>query len=249
MIRYTDISIKKFIQDAKKYKVLTPEQEAKATPEQLVKHNMLFVVKIAKDFTNNNADIADLVSEGMFGLIIASRSYDNSKGFKFITYAVFMIRAYIIKYIRSQKNLIRLPHNQILINAKIQKIIDTHTEEEIKNELGISDVFLKYFYQKPTVESMDAQYNADSDEYTKQYASDEDTFKNFDKQYSKDIVKKLLRNLSDIEYKIIKSVYFEMYPKSFVQIGKEIGMSHQGAKNIYDKALKKLKLQSDVLDL
>jgi len=75
---FTPQCIKKFINDAKKYKVLTPQEENNATQEQLIKHNMLFVVKIAKEFTNSNCELNDLVSEGMIGLILASKTHDKT---------------------------------------------------------------------------------------------------------------------------------------------------------------------------
>jgi RNA polymerase sigma factor (sigma-70 family) len=245
---FTPQCIKKFINDAKKYKVLTPEQENNATQEQLIKHNMLFVVKIAKEFTNSNCELNDLVSEGMIGLIMASKTHDKTRGFKFISYASFLIRSYMLLFIRNKKNLIRIPSNQSYMNKKIGKLIDTHSEEEIKKILGIDDFYIKYYHYNPKVESMDAQYDLDSDSYVKQYASDSNPLEKLEKQYSKDVVSKILKCLSKTELEIIRMRYFEMYPMNYKQIGDNLGYSHQGVKNIYDRAMLKLKQQIASLD-
>ena len=95
---------------------------------------------------------------------------------------------------------------------------------------------------------MDAQYDSESDDYVKQYASDSNPLEKLEKQYSKDVVSKILKCLSKTELEIIRMRYFEMYSMNFKQIGDNLGYSHQGVKNIYDRAMLKLKQQIASLD-
>jgi len=152
---FTQHNIQSFLTEAAKYKPLTPEQEITATPEQLVKHSMLFVVSIAKQYGGRASDLKDLIQEGMIGLIKASERYDATKGFKFITYAVWYIQQAIMAYLRSQRNPIRISEHQNIANRKIMELIDTHTEEEIKNKLKITDNVFKGYIYNPITESMD----------------------------------------------------------------------------------------------
>lgn len=120
------------LNDIKKYKVLTIEEEVRLAKKinegdldaknKFICCNARFVVSVAKTIYPYGLSLADLVSEGNLGLIEAARRYDETKGFKFITYSVWYIRQYIHKYIVEQRDLIKIPGNQRLILAKINKV-------------------------------------------------------------------------------------------------------------------------------
>lgn len=243
---FTQHNLQSFLTEAQKYKQLTPEQEITATPEQLVKHNMLFVVSVAKQYGSKASDLKDLIQEGMIGLIKASQRYDASRGFKFISYAVWYIQQSIMAYLRNQRNLIRVSEPQIISNRKIMELIDTHTEEEIKDKLKITDNVFRNFIHSPFTESMDDQYDADSDDYVKQYVSDDNFLDYYENKDMADRIKTLMEKLSFKEQHIIYQVYFMPFPKTNQELAMEMKMSQQGVRYLHDRALKKLKLKTSV---
>ena len=241
---FTQHNIQSFLTEATKYKPLTPEQEVTATPEQLVKHNMLFVVSVAKQYGSQANDLKDLIQEGMIGLVKASQKFDASKGFKFISYAVWYIQQSIMAYLKNQRNLIRISEPQIISNKKILKLIDTHTEEEIKDKLKITDSVFRNYIHTPFTESMDEQYDSDSDEYIKQYVSDENFLEHYEKKDMADRIKELMGQLSYKEQHIIYQCYLLPFPKSWQELAIELKMSVQGVRYLHDRALQKLKLKT-----
>ena len=113
---------------------------------------MLFVVSVAKQYGARSNDLKDLIQEGMIGLIKASERYDATKGFKFISYAVWYIQQAIMSYLRNTRNVIRISEHQTIANNKILHLIDTHSEEEIKSKLNITDSIFRNFIHKPSTE-------------------------------------------------------------------------------------------------
>jgi RNA polymerase primary sigma factor len=91
--------------------------------ERLTKTNLRFVVSVAKQYQNQGLTLGDLINEGNIGLIIAAKRYDETKGFKFISYAVWWIRQSIISAIAEQARMVRLPYNQLSLLSKIYKAI------------------------------------------------------------------------------------------------------------------------------
>ncbi|MES2830143.1 MAG: RNA polymerase sigma factor RpoD/SigA [Bacteroidota bacterium] len=134
-VKFTDRdsdALTRHLNDIRKYKLLTIEEEIELAKKiklgdvdaknRFICANARFVVSVAKTFYAYGVSLPDLVSEGNLGLIEAARRYDESKGFKFITYSVWYIRQYIHKYIVEQRGLIRIPGNQRIILAKINKV-------------------------------------------------------------------------------------------------------------------------------
>ena len=126
-------SLEKYLQEIGKMDMLTPEEEvmlarrikqgdSKAI-EQLTKANLRFVVSVAKKYANQGMSLNDLISEGNVGLIKATRRFDETKGFKFISYAVWWIRQSIMQALVEQSRAIRLPLNKIDSYQKIQRAL------------------------------------------------------------------------------------------------------------------------------
>ena len=245
---FTQHNIQSFLTEAAKYKPLTPEQEITATPEQLVKHSMLFVVSVAKQYGARSNDLKDLIQEGMIGLIRASERYDATKGFKFISYAVWHIQQAIMSYLRNNRNIIRISEHQTMANSRILKLIDTHSEEEIKNKLNISDSVFRNFIHKPSTESIDEPIG-ENDDYEKQYASDENFLDYYENKDMAHRIKILMKQLTFKEQHIIYQVYLIPFPKTFTELANEMNMSLQGVKYMHNRALKKLKLKTSAPDL
>lgn len=124
-------SIEKYLQEIGKIHVLSPEEEAdlakkirsgdRAAREKLVLSNLRFVVSVAKQYQNHGLTLGDLINEGNVGLIKAAECFDETKGFKFISYAVWWIRQSILQAIAENARLIRLPLNKISTINKVNR--------------------------------------------------------------------------------------------------------------------------------
>lgn len=132
--------------------------------ERLIKSHLKFVVSIARLYSSPKISIHDLINEGNIGLIHAVEKFDETRGFKLITFAVWSIRQMILRYIRKETRLIRLPNNQIDGITKINRSIDTWmltrgitpSHEEISESSGIPiDKIREYLLNSPYVDSLD----------------------------------------------------------------------------------------------
>ena len=132
-------SIEKYLQEIGKIDVLTPDEEValakkirsgdRAARELLVKSNLRFVVSVAKQYQNNGLSLGDLINEGNLGLIKAAECFDETKGFKFISYAVWWIRQSILQALAEQSRIVRLPLNQVGSLNKINKAFSSFEQE------------------------------------------------------------------------------------------------------------------------
>ncbi len=124
-------SIEKYLHEISKLDMVTPEQETilsrqikdgdEAALEKLVRANLRFVVSVAKQYQHQGLPLSDLINEGNVGLIKAAKRFDESKGFKFISYAVWWIRQSILQALLEQSRLVRLPLNKIGNYSKVNK--------------------------------------------------------------------------------------------------------------------------------
>ncbi|MBB2150915.1 sigma-70 family RNA polymerase sigma factor [Pedobacter gandavensis] len=143
----------------------------KAALDKLVKTNLRFVVSVAKKYQNRGLQLADLISEGNLGLIKAAERFDDTKGFKFISFAVWWIRQSIMQALADQKRMIRLPGNQVLGIIKINKATDlleqqlerlpTYEEISVATELS-EDKVSDYLSSAPLSFSLDMTTNEES---------------------------------------------------------------------------------------
>ncbi len=166
-------SLEKYLQEIGKVEMVTPEEEVilaqkirqgdQAALERLVSANLRFVVSVAKQYQNKSLSLNDLINEGNLGLVKAAQRFDESKGFKFISYAVWWIRQSIIKALAEQSRLVRLPSNKLGSLMKINKAFSDLEQqyerepspeelaafldvkpEEIENTLGISGTHVSF---------------------------------------------------------------------------------------------------------
>lgn len=124
-------SLKSYFAELQSLSIVTPEEENKwailasngdeSARENLIKHNLRFVISVAKQYTKTGVKLEDLINEGNLGLIKATSTYDPERGFKFISYAVWWIRSYILSYISENSRTIKLPTNKLMKNQQIKK--------------------------------------------------------------------------------------------------------------------------------
>lgn len=174
-------SIDKYLTDIGRIDLLSVEEELSLAKrirkgdavalDKLVKTNLRFVVSVAKKYQNRGLQLADLISEGNLGLIKAAHRFDDTKGFKFISFAVWWIRQSIMQALADQKRMIRLPGNQVLGIIKINKAADlleqklerlpTYEELSIATELSPEKV-ADYLSSAPLSYSLDMTTNEES---------------------------------------------------------------------------------------
>jgi len=154
-------SINRYFQEISKYSIISAEEEVDLTVrirkgddvalEKLVVANLRFVVSVAKQYQNQGLSFSDLINEGNIGLVKAARKFDETRGFKFISYAVWWIRQSIIQAISEQTRIVRLPLNRLSSINKIvkgfshleQKYERVPTDEELAGYLELSNEEVK----------------------------------------------------------------------------------------------------------
>ncbi|MDR2414848.1 MAG: RNA polymerase sigma factor RpoD/SigA [Odoribacteraceae bacterium] len=142
-------SIEKYLQEIGKFRVLTPEQEVELSNrsrngdeearETLVMSNLRFVVSVAKQYQNQGLSLEDLINEGNMGLIRAVENFDETRGFKLISYAVWWIRQAIVQAIAEHARLIRLPSNKISWINRVNRCY-FKLEQEFQREPTIDEI-------------------------------------------------------------------------------------------------------------
>jgi RNA polymerase primary sigma factor len=142
-------SLKTYYNELTKFKLLTPDEEYEIAykafngdekcRDLLVKHNLRFVISVAKQYETKSIKLEDLINEGNVGLVMASSKFDPSRGFKFLTYGVWWIRRYILSYISENSKTIRLPNNKINSLAKI-KIEFNKLEQRLERQPSFNEM-------------------------------------------------------------------------------------------------------------
>jgi len=136
-------SLEKYLQEIGKVDLISPEQEVELATnikngcqrsmERLVKANLRFVVSVAKQYQNQGLSLPDLINEGNMGLIKAALRFDETRGFKFISYAVWWIRQSILQALAEQSRIVRLPLNKVGLSNRISKAYQ-QLEQEFERE-------------------------------------------------------------------------------------------------------------------
>src|SRR4026208_2128121 len=143
-------SLEKYLQEIGKVELVSPEDEVKLARlikqgdqkawDRLTKGNLRFVVSVAKQYQNQGLSLPDLINEGNLGLIKAAQRFDETKGFKFISYAVWWIRQSILQALVEQSRMVRLPLNKVGSLSKLNKIMiqfeQEHEREPSHDELA-----------------------------------------------------------------------------------------------------------------
>lgn len=147
-------SLDKYLLEINKLELISPEEEVqlavlikkgdKKALDRMVKANLRFVISVAKQYQYQGLSLSDLINEGNLGLIKAAENFDPTRGFRFISYAVWWIRQYIIQSLSANARLVRLPHNKLLLKGRIQRessrleqqLERTASEEELAEALN-----------------------------------------------------------------------------------------------------------------
>lgn len=262
-------SLEKYLQEIGKVDLLTPEEEvdlakkikegSQEALEQLTKANLRFVVSVAKQYQNQGLSLSDLINEGNLGLIKAAQRFDETRGFKFISYAVWWIRQSILQALAEQSRIVRLPLNKV---GSLNKINRAFSELEQEFEREPSPDELADLLEIPTVEvettlgvaarhvSMDAPF-VDGEDNSLLDVIENTSTPNTDKslEYGESLRKEIERSLgtlTDRQCDVIK-LYFGIgveHPMSLEDIGDKFGLTRERVRQIKDKAINKLRSAS-----
>ncbi len=234
------------------------KQDDQDALNKLVQANLRFVVSVAKQYQNQGLSLGDLINEGNLGLIKAAKRFDETKGFKFISYAVWWIRQAILQALAEQSRIVRLPLNRVGALHKIGKV-SSDLEQNFGREPSADEIAERLDMSSNEVTdtlkissrhlSLDAPFQEGEDnrlldvlEDEVQAPPDEDLF---DEALQKEVVK-ALSTLTDREAEVIR-LYFGIgreKPMTLEQIGTRFGLTRERVRQIKEKAIRRLRHSS-----
>ena len=262
-------SLEKYLQEIGKVELISPEEEVKLAVrikqgdqlalERLTKANLRFVVSVAKQYQNQGLSLPDLINEGNLGLIKAAQRFDETRGFKFISYAVWWIRQSILQALAEQSRIVRLPLNKVGLTNRINKaysqleqeferepspeelaeILDIDTEE-VAATLGVAARHVSM--DSPLSEGeentlIDVLENPNADSTDGQIIHNESL---------KLEIERSLHTLTDRQQDVIR-FFFGIgvdHPMSLEDIGEKFSLTRERVRQIKDKAITKLRSAS-----
>ncbi len=267
-------SLEKYLQEIGKVELITPEEEVKLAIrikqgdqkalDKLTKANLRFVVSVAKQYQNQGLTLPDLINEGNLGLIKAAQRFDETRGFKFISYAVWWIRQSILQALAEQSRIVRLPLNKVGLTNRIQKaysMLEQQFErepspeelaevleldiEEVSSTLGIGgrhisvDTPISEGEDNTLIDVMENP-NADRAEVNLEY-----------NESLKLDIDRSLKTLTERQKEVI-CFFFGIgvdHPMSLEDIGDRFSLTRERVRQIKDKAITKLRSNSGAKSL
>lgn len=226
------------------------DMEARA---KLVEANLRFVITIARKYQNQGMPLEDLISAGNLGLVTAAERFDETRGFKFISYAVWWIRQSIQHTLAEHPRMVRLPINRVDLLRRIFKYINNREtshqpdEEEISRKLGVSVEMVKDTLRLArNVRSLDATFGDDKDNSLMNQVVDENQESPDAQSMRNSLVRQIeeaLDTLDEREREVIK-LYFGLdgtHGMTLEEIGSKFGLTRERIRQIKEKALGRLR--------
>ncbi len=261
-------SLDRYLQDVTKLSMITAEEEVELAGrirdgdqralDKMVSANLRFVISVAKQYQNQGLKLSDLINEGNLGLIKAAKRFDETKGFKFISYAVWWIRQSILKALAEQSRIVRLPLNRINDINKVKKAYSSleqnyqrpPSELELSEELQLSTSSVKQSLRHNARHiSMDAPLkNEETSSMYDLMHNKESTApdKNLMNDSLQKEVNRALNKLSDKESNILR-LYFgigSFEAKSLIEIGEIFDLTRERVRQIKERAVRRLRYSS-----
>ena len=221
----------------------------------MIKANLRFVVSVAKQYQHQGLSLTDLIDEGNIGLVKAAEKFDETRGFKFISYAVWWIRQSILQAIAEQSRIVRLPLNQVSAISKINQVtnefIQQHNRRPSIHELseltGIDESRIRQSQNADNHHmSIDAPFSDDDDNSMADMLSggeDSRTDRSVDFESMSDDLKAVLKKtLKDRETTIVKECFgIGCHEKGLEEIGTEMCLTRERVRQIREKAIEKIR--------
>lgn len=257
-------AIERYLQDIGREEMVSPDEETELAQrihrgdqqalEKLVKANLRFVVTVAKQYLGQGMGLIDLINEGNIGLITAAKKFDETRGFKFISYAVWWIRQSILQALAENSRLVRIPLNQVGNVSKVNRFYNKFVQEnerrpstdEVADALGVeSDKVNSALFNSGKHISMDAPLVEDEDSCLLDLMTNQDgevTDSALISESMKEEVQRALSILPERESQVIHMYFGINTPeKGLEEIGQELGLSRERVRQIKEKALSLLK--------
>jgi RNA polymerase primary sigma factor len=258
-------SLDKYLQDIGREELITAEEEVELARriksgddkalDKLVKANLRFVVSVAKQYQNQGLSLPDLINEGNLGLIKAAQRFDETRGFKFISYAVWWIRQSILQALAEQSRLVRLPLNQVGSLNKIKKAT-SRLEQEFERPPSVEEIAKKLDIPEHKLDkamrittryvSMDAPIAEDEDtKFLDVFVSDDTprTDNNLMRESLNKEIQRSLSTLTDKERDVI-NLYYGIgmnHGLTLDEIGAKFNLTRERVRQIKEKAIRRLK--------
>ena len=230
-------------------------REGERAKEKLVKANLRFVVSVAKQYQHQGLGLTDLIDEGNIGLVKAAEKFDETRGFKFISYAVWWIRQSILQAIAEQSRIVRLPLNQVGALSKISAEISKF-EQENQRKPSVAELAQITKMEESKIDqtikadnhhmSIDAPFSDDDDNSMADMLSggeDSRTDRSVDFESMSDDLKAVLKKtLKDREITIVTECFgIGCHEKGLEEIGTEMGLTRERVRQIREKAIEKIR--------
>lgn len=258
-------SLDKYLQEIGREKMISAEEEVKLAQrikqgdekalEELTKANLRFVVSVAKQYQNQGLSLPDLINEGNLGLIKAAQKFDETRGFKFISYAVWWIRQSILQAIAEQSRLVRLPLNQVGSVNKVNRAANKFEQlnerrpnaEEIANDVNLPEdkVIAAMKSSSSRHVSMDAPFS-EGDENTLLDVMPNVNSPSADKglifESLQEEIGRVLKILNPREREVITAFFGIGQPEmTLEEIGDKYGLTRERVRQIKEKAIRRLR--------
>jgi len=257
-------SLDKYLQEIGRVDLISPEEEVilarkiragdTEALKKLVNANLRFVVSVAKQYQNQGMSLPDLINEGNLGLIKAASRFDETRGFKFISYAVWWIRQAILQALAEQSRIVRLPVNKIgsinRINKAFARLEQTYEREPSSQEIAdmlemVPEDVKESLRTNGRTVSMDAPISTDEENNMYDVMQSSDT-PSPDKHLINESlaweIDRALSTLSPREAKVLK-LYFGLgmkHPFTLEEIGEELRLTRERVRQIKEKAIKRI---------
>jgi RNA polymerase primary sigma factor len=258
-------SLDKYLQEIGRRNLINPNEEVELARriregdqqamEKLILANLRFVVSVSKQYQNQGLTLPDLINEGNIGLIKAAERFDETKGFKFISYAVWWIRQAILQAIAEQSRLVRLPLNKIGLMNKLNRTISKMeqtlgrmpSEDEIAESVNIDlEDIQRYLYNNGRHISMDAPLSPGEESNLYDLIVNTDASSPEDELMIDSLnmeIERALKHIGDREAEIIR-LFFGLHgipPHSLDEIGEKFNLTRERVRQIKEKSIQKLK--------
>ena len=257
-------ALEKYLQEIGHEELLTVEEEVELAQrirrgdhealERLTKANLRFVVSVAKQYQNQGLSLADLINEGNLGLIKAAEKFDETRGFKFISYAVWWIRQSILQAIAEQSRIVRLPLNQVGSVNKINRELHRFEQEnerrpsvnEIADRVDIPEDKIKEVLKVPNRHtSIDAPFSESDESSLLDILPNDDSPMADNELVAESLrteITRTLQVLNDRERHIIEAFFGINQPEmTLEEIGEKFGLTRERVRQIKEKAIRRLR--------
>ena len=258
-------SFEKYLQEIGKEEMITSAEEVvlavqiragdKKALDKLTRANLRFVVSVAKQYQNQGLSLPDLINEGNLGLIKAAKKFDETKGFKFISYAVWWIRQSIMQALAEQSRIVRFPLNQLSLSNKVKKASDKFEQkherlpsnEELSEELGVQVDLIKMIQGVSKKRAyLDAPLVEDEDSTLIDMLEDGDSvipdafLNNESKKFQ---IKRFLKKIRPQEAEVL-TLFFGLdggNPLTLDEIGERTGLTRERCRQQKESGLKRIR--------